>query len=208
MPIDILTLLTFCMTCLLIELTPGPNMAYLAIISSRSGKSAGYFATAGIALGLLIIGVAASMGLASLIHESSLIYQVLRWCGILFLLWLAWDAWRDADISNQEEPFEAKAKKYFLRGLMTNLLNPKAGLFYIAVLPRFTSDDTDITRQLIFLSLIYVAIASLIHLTIVSLTSQTNRLLHSQQARQNFSRILAVLLAIVAIWFAWITQPA
>jgi threonine/homoserine/homoserine lactone efflux protein len=206
MPIDISVLLTFCMTCLLIELTPGPNMAYLAIISSQSGKLAGYFATAGIALGLLIIGVAASMGLASLIHESSLIYQVLRWCGILFLLWLAWDAWRDADISTQGQPLEAKAKKYFLRGLITNLLNPKAGLFYIAVLPRFTSDRTDITHQMIFLSLIYVVIASLIHLTIVSLASQTNRLLHSQQARQNFSRILAVLLAIVAIWFAWITR--
>jgi threonine/homoserine/homoserine lactone efflux protein len=207
MPIDISVLLTFCMTCLLIELTPGPNMAYLAIISSQSGKLAGYFATAGIALGLLIIGVTASMGLASLIHESSLIYQVLRWCCILFLLWLAWDAWHDADIPTQG-PLEAKAKKYFLRGLITNLLNPKAGLFYIAVLPRFTSDNTDVAPQMIFLSLIYVAIASLIHLTIVSLASQTNRLLHSQQARQNFSRILAVLLSLVAIWFAWVTRPA
>ena len=205
MPIDITILLTFCVTCLLIELTPGPNMAYLAIISSQSGKYAGYSATAGIGLGLLVIGMAAAMGLTSLIHESPFIYQVLRWAGILFLGWLAWDAWRDASISTQEQALEKNGNTYFLRGLITNLLNPKAGLFYIAVLPRFTS-ETDITRQMIFLSMIYVAIASLIHLVIVSLASQTNRFLQSHQARQYFSRILAVLLATVAIWFAWETQ--
>jgi threonine/homoserine/homoserine lactone efflux protein len=205
MPIDISILLTFCMTCLLIELTPGPNMAYLAIISSQSGKPAGYFATAGIALGLLIIGCAASMGLASVIHESPLAYQVLRWCGIVYLLWLAWDAWCDAGIT-EEHKLEVSGKKYFVRGMITNLLNPKAGLFYIAVLPRFTSSETDIVWQMIFLSIVYVAIASVIHLTIVSIASQTTRFLHSPKQRQYFSRILAVLLAIVAIWFAWVTR--
>lgn len=205
MPLDLSIILTFCMTCLLIELTPGPNMAYLAIVSSQSGKPAGYFATAGIALGLLIIGCAASMGLASVIHESPRVYQALRWCGIVYLLWLAWDAWRDADIT-EEHSLEVSGKKYFLRGMVTNLLNPKAGLFYIAVLPRFISGETNIAKQMIFLSIIYVAIASLIHLTIVSIASQTARFLHSPKRRQYFSRVLSILLACVAVWFAWVTR--
>lgn len=206
MPLDLSIILTFCMTCLLIELTPGPNMAYLAIVSGKSGKPAGYFATAGIALGLLIIGCASSMGLASVIHESPLAYQALRWCGIVYLLWLAWDAWRDANISTEKHQLEINGKTYFLRGMITNLLNPKAGLFYIAVLPRFTSDEANIAEQMIFLSIIYVAIASLIHLTIVSIASQTTRFLHSPKQRQYFSRVLSILLACVAIWFAWVTR--
>jgi threonine/homoserine/homoserine lactone efflux protein len=205
MPLDFSIFLTFCLTCLLVELTPGPNMAYLAIISSQSGKLAGYFATAGIALGLLIIGCAASLGLAGVINESPVVYQVLRWGGIVYLLWLAWDAWRSADALTSEQRLEISSKKYFLRGLITNLLNPKAGLFYLAVLPRFTNSESNLIAQMILLSISYVTIASLIHLTIVSLASQTHRFLHSQQARQNFSRVLAVLLAGVAIWFAWVT---
>lgn len=204
MPIDASLMLSFCLTCLLIELTPGPNMAYLAILSSQSGKRAGYFATAGIALGLLITGFAVTIGIASIFQESSLAYQLLRWCGIMYLLWLAWDAWKNAK-NIEPKSRQANGAKYFSRGLITNLLNPKAALFYITVIPRFTQDNADVIGQMIFLCVIYVGIASLIHLTIVSLASQTNRFIDSQQARQNFSRILAVLLAIVAIWFALTT---
>src|ERR1700730_756944 len=86
----------FALTCLVIELTPGPNMAYLAVLSAGNGRRAGFAATLGIALGLLIVGVGAALGLAALISSSRLLYEALRWGGIAYLLWLAWDGWREA----------------------------------------------------------------------------------------------------------------
>ncbi|MCB1435468.1 MAG: LysE family transporter, partial [Alphaproteobacteria bacterium] len=77
MPIEIL--LAFFAASIAIELTPGPNMAYLAILSAQSGRIAGYAAVAGVALGLLIIGLLAAYGVAALIEANHLIYQALRW---------------------------------------------------------------------------------------------------------------------------------
>src|SRR5262245_32737332 len=88
------TLLAFAGTCLVVELTPGPNMAYLAVLSADKGRRAGFAAVAGIAVGLLIVGVGAALGLAALVASSRWLYEILRWCGAFYLLWLAWDAWR------------------------------------------------------------------------------------------------------------------
>jgi len=60
------TLVAFAVTCLVIELTPGPNMAYLAILSAEKGRRSGFAATVGIAIGLLAIGIAAALGLAGI----------------------------------------------------------------------------------------------------------------------------------------------
>ena len=75
---SLITFLSFLLTCLIIEATPGPNMAYLAVLSATHGRKAGFAATAGIALGLLLVGIAAAFGVASLISNSSLAYQILR----------------------------------------------------------------------------------------------------------------------------------
>jgi threonine/homoserine/homoserine lactone efflux protein len=85
------TLASFALMSFVIELTPGPNMAYIAVLSAGQGRRAGYAATLGIALGLLVIGLAAAFGLAALISSSRLFYEVLRWGGVAYLLWLAWD---------------------------------------------------------------------------------------------------------------------
>lgn len=113
-------------------------MAYLAVVSSSIGRQAGFAATLGIALGLLIVGLAAALGLAAVIANSRLLYEALRWAGVLYLFWLAWEAWRrEEDTSSRAST--APGSTYFVRGLITNLLNPKAGIFYLAVLPTFVN---------------------------------------------------------------------
>lgn len=78
---DLTTFISFMMTCLVIESTPGPNMAYLAVLSASNGRRAGFAATLGGALGLMLIGLAAALGVATLIANSPLMYQLLRWGG-------------------------------------------------------------------------------------------------------------------------------
>src|SRR5262249_44516100 len=123
------TVLPFVITCLVIELTPGPNMAYLAVLSTFTGRRAGFAATLGIALGLMIVGLASALGLAAVIANSRLLYEGLRWTGALYLFWLAWEGWRgEQETSPGNAAWPTEHSKYFLRGLVTNLLNPKAGV--------------------------------------------------------------------------------
>ncbi len=85
-------LLAFALTALVIEITPGPNMTYLAALSLSSGARAGFAAVAGIALGLMIYGIVAAFGLTAIIDETPFLYSLMRWGGVLYLLWLAWES--------------------------------------------------------------------------------------------------------------------
>ncbi len=159
------TLAGFALTSLIIELTPGPNMAYLAMIAATEGRRPGYAAVAGVALGLAVVGLIAAFGLATAITAQPVLYQTLRWGGVGYLLWLAWDGWRDADAALEHAARGSTLLRYFRRGLVTNLLNPKAAVFYIAVLPGFLPAEAAVA-QAVALSATYVAVATGVHLAI------------------------------------------
>ena len=201
------TLLSFITTCLIIESTPGPNMAYLAILSISEGRRSGYAATAGIALGLLIIGIVTSLGVATLIANSGLAYQTLRWAGVFYLLWLAWDGWRSETETSPGKIKEAPHNiEFFKRGVITNLLNPKAAIFYVSILPSFVTASSHIATQTIALTIIYVALASIVHCFIVALAGATRIFLENPARNRFVRRALSLVLAVVALWFAWATS--
>jgi threonine/homoserine/homoserine lactone efflux protein len=201
--ISLETLSVFVFTCVVIELTPGPNMAYLAVLSAGSGRRAGFAATLGIALGLLIVGLGAALGLAAVISNSRFLYEALRWGGVAYLLWLAWDGWHDAvETSPAVTDMAAMDQTVFTRGLMTNLLNPKAAVFYVAVLPTFVNAAQPVLGQTVVLSVIYVAIATSIHAAIVTLAGLARPFLEDPDRRRIVRRGLALALAAIAIWFA------
>ncbi len=200
------TLLGFVLTCFLIELTPGPNMAYLAILSIDSGRRAGFATLVGIALGLLIVGAASAFGLAALIAESPPLYATLRWGGVFYLLWLAWSGWnKDDEASPGCASDKCSDTQYFRRGLVINLLNPKAAVFYIAVLPGFIGVTHTIAQQAIVLTIVYVLIACAVHLAIVLMAVSARTLLENPYDRRRVRRVLAALLALVALWLGFTT---
>lgn len=195
------TLLAFATTCLVIEITPGPNMAYLAVLSAGNGRRAGFAATAGVAMGLLIVGLVAALGLAAAIASSRLLYEALRWAGVLYLLWLAWDGWHgEEENSPGQAAVESHDSKFFVRGLVTNLLNPKAALFYLAVLPTFVDDTRAVVVQTVALSVIYVAVATAVHSTIVLLAGAARPWLEDERRRMVVRRALSLVLVGIAIW--------
>ncbi len=201
------TLLAFAATCLVIELTPGPNMAYLAVLSASKGRRAGFAATIGVALGLLAVGVAAALGLTALIAGSRMLYETLRWGGAAYLLWLAWEAWRgEQETSPGKAEIESQDARYFARGLITNLLNPKAGLFYVAILPTFLDTSRSLPGQAITLSLVYVAVATAVHGTIVLLADAARPWLEDERRSTLVRRTLALVLAAIAVWLLATTR--
>ena len=131
-----LMLLEFLAASLLIELTPGPNMAWLALLGASRGRLAALAAVAGVALGLSVAGTAAALGVSALIGTTPWLFQGLRWAGSLYLLYLAWDSWRDLT-APADAQFEEPLLRYFSQGLLSNMLNPKAYLVFAAVLPQF-----------------------------------------------------------------------
>jgi threonine/homoserine/homoserine lactone efflux protein len=193
------TILPFLLASFIIELTPGPNMGYLAVLTLNRGRMAGLAAVAGVALGLLILGLVAGFGLGTVVGETRWLYELVRWAGVAFLLWLAWDAYRESRGPLERDDDSGRRWSYFTRGLVTNLLNPKAAVFYIAVLPNFVVADGAMSQELI-LSLAYVGVATIVHAGIVLLASVVQPLLTSDRLRARMGAIFAVLLVAIALW--------
>lgn len=204
MGLTLSTALAFALTSLLIELTPGPNMTYLALLAAQAGRRAGYAAVAGVALGLGLVGLGTALGLAALITASPLLYAAIRWAGIGYLLYLAWDAWRDSEPSNDVR-VETDAR-FFVRGLITNLLNPKAFVFYVAVLPTFLDPASSPAGQALTLSAIYVLVATAVHAAIVTLAGFLGPLLANRRIMSVTGKLFAIALAGVAFWVGWSTR--
>lgn len=120
-------------------LTPGPNMVYLVSRSISQGRRAGLISLAGTVVGFLTYMTAANLGLAAVFVLVPWLYVALKAVGAAYLLYLAWKTLRPGGTS----PFEAavlprdSAAKLFRMGLVTNLLNPKAAIMYVALIPQF-----------------------------------------------------------------------
>ena len=197
-------LLPFLITCLIIEATPGPNMGYLAVLSATYGRRAGFAAVAGVALGLLIVGLAAALGLAAVISASPFLYQMLRWGGVAYMVYLAWESWRPDAGFNTPHNIDEDAR-HFKRGLITNILNPKAAVFYIAILPEFIHGAQNIAAQTVMLTVIYVAVATIIHAAIVAVSGAAQNFLEHEKRREMARKIFAVMLLGIAVWIAFKT---
>src|SRR5882762_10025736 len=132
-------LLGFAMVSLGIVLTPGPNMIYLISRSITQGAAAGIVSLGGVALGFVFYMLCAAFGITALLFAVPYAYDALRFAGAAYLLWLAWQAVRPGGSS----PFQVKKmqadgpRKLFAMGFVTNLLNPKIALLYLALLPQF-----------------------------------------------------------------------
>lgn len=202
------SLLAFALAVLVIEVTPGPNMGYLAVLSLSRGWQVGAAAVAGVALGHAVYGIAAAFGVAALIDASHVLYETLRWAGVAYMLWLAWEAWSsEAETSPDvvHDGIRGHARIAFERGLLTNLLNPKAAVFFVTVMPTFVRPEGSVVAQTLILSAMFVAIATAVHFFIVLLASRLQHVTTSAARRRPVRRALAVLLAAIAVWIAYST---
>ncbi|MEP3891033.1 MAG: LysE family translocator [Hellea sp.] len=190
----------FLIAMIIIELTPGPNMGWLAALSAQYGKRVGIMAVAGVTLGLAIQIVAAAAGLSALISNFPVIYHSIRWAGVFFMLWLAWEAFSD---TGSPTSATGLSKKGFKRGLIANLLNPKALVFYVVVIGQFASPDLGpLWWQILLLGGLHLSIAIAVHILIVILGAKLGDVL--EQWRTSLSARLFFSLSLVAIatWIA------
>jgi len=155
-------LISFALLSLGMALTPGPNMVYLISRSICQGRKAGFISLAGVAAGFLFYLLCAAFGITAILFAVPFAYDLLRFGGAAYLLFLAWQALKPGG----QSPFQLRelplhsGRKLFLMGLLTNMLNPKIALLYLALLPQFIDPNgPSILAQSLQLGLIQVGIS-------------------------------------------------
>lgn len=161
--------LIFTAACVLMVLTPGPNMIYLISRSICQGRAAGVTSLVGVVAGFFVHMLAAAVGLTAVFLAVPMTYEALKWAGALYLLWMAWQAVRPGARS----PFEARelvpdsSSKLVAMGFLTSVLNPKVALFYLSILPQFISPaHGSMFIQSILLGLIQISVSFTVNLLI------------------------------------------
>ena len=161
--------LIFTAACVLMVLTPGPNMIYLISRSICQGRAAGVTSLVGVVAGFFVHMLAAAVGLTAVFLAVPMAYEALKWAGALYLLWMAWQAVRPGARS----PFEARelvpdsSSKLVAMGFLTSVLNPKVALFYLSILPQFISPaHGSMFIQSILLGLIQISVSFTVNLLI------------------------------------------
>jgi len=133
------TWIAFAAVCLGMALTPGPNMIYLVSRSICQGRWAGLVSLIGTAAGFIVYLLCAALGITALLMAAPIAYDILRFGGAIYLLWLAWQAIKPGGASPfqvRQLPKDSPAKLISM-GFLTNLLNPKAAMLYLSLLPQF-----------------------------------------------------------------------
>ena len=143
--IDPIVFLAFLPAGLALNLTPGADMMFCLAQGARGGRRYAWAASAGISSGSLVHVTVAGLGLGALIGEYPIAFDVIRWVGVAYLLWLAWRAFH-APVAIQDSR-ELMARRAFWDGFLVNLTNPKVILFILAFLPQFVDPTKPVLTQ-------------------------------------------------------------
>ncbi|WP_322923668.1 LysE family translocator [Paenibacillus campi] len=173
--LDMTTMIGFALVALGMVCAPGPNMIYLLSRSITQGRMAGVTSLLGVMLAFTVYIMATMFGLSALFHAVPLLYELIRWLGAGYLLWLAWKSIRQAHHSPLAPPSLSidSTRKLFVMGFMTNLLNPKAAVLYISLLPQFIDPARgSVLWQSMELGFIQLSISFVINLLIVLTASK------------------------------------
>lgn len=136
---DLTTLALFAAACLALAATPGPDMLLIVSRSVSQGRTAGFACLAGIEAGTYCHALAAALGLSQLFLVVPVAYDIVRWAGAAYLLYLAWKTLRSDGTPPAPTATAPRQPvgRIFRQGLITNLLNPKMALFVLALFPQF-----------------------------------------------------------------------
>jgi threonine/homoserine/homoserine lactone efflux protein len=134
--------LAFLLTSLIVIVSPGTGVLYTLAAALTRGARASVAAAFGCTLGIVPHIAAAMLGLAAVLHTSALAFAALKWLGVLYLLYMAWQALRERGALRVDGQVDARsARRVIVTGFLINILNPKLSIFFLAFLPQFIAAD-------------------------------------------------------------------
>ena len=191
----------FALAVLLVELTPGPNMAWLVTLTLSEGRRAGLGAITGIALGLAANAALSVLAASLILAQGPALTQADSVLAAAMMAWLAWEAWRTPGESSPAATPRDGGQRHALAGFVINLLNPKAALFFVTVMPQFVPGGRPGLSQGLALAAVSVTIATAIHLALVLSAGHARGMVMSGSRTRTVRRVLALAMLGVGVWF-------
>ena len=150
----------FFITSLVVVLIPGTGVIYTVSTGLFLGWRASIVAALGCTFGIIPHLTASILGLSAILHTSALAFQVVKYAGVAYLLYMAWSMWRETGALSLESSSTSKSMlQIAIRGFLINILNPKLSIFFLAFLPLFVSPETATPIiQMIFLGVLFMAL--------------------------------------------------
>jgi threonine/homoserine/homoserine lactone efflux protein len=154
----------FLVTSLIVVATPGTGVLYTLAAGLSRGMRASIVAAFGCTLGIIPHMAAAILGLAALLHASALAFQILKYLGVLYLLYMAWNTLREQGGLTLEMEADSKStRQVIVSAILINILNPKLSIFFLAFLPQFVSaNDPDTLSRMLGLSTVFMLLTFIV----------------------------------------------
>lgn len=157
------TIIVFIATVLPLICTPGPDMLLVASQALSGGVQAGVRSTAGVCLGYVVHSALVTLGVAALITTVPIAFEVLRWLGFAYLVYLASRLIASAMRARDRSVSAMPSKGQLRRGFMTAVLNPKGMMIYVAILPQFLEAGDSFGRHALILSAIFIGLCGIVY---------------------------------------------
>ncbi|MBM7554517.1 LysE family translocator [Thalassobacillus pellis] len=175
---EVTSVLAFLGVAVILTLMPGPDNLFVMVQSMSQDRKAGIATSFGLCTGLIVHITAATVGLSAVVYQSAFVFALVKYAGALYLLFLAWQSFRekaDVGIEGTQQPRQYKA--LYQKGIVMNLLNPKVSVFFLALLPQFvTPSGMAVSLQMLLLGMLFLGQA-LVIFTLISVFSEKVRVL-------------------------------
>lgn len=200
------TIITLGLTSILLSLAPGPDNIFVLTQSALYGRRCGLFITLGLCTGLLFHTTVVAFGVAAIIQSSTWAFSALKLSGAAYLSYLAWQAFNAPvkRVDDQTQKLTASAARFYQRGIIMNITNPKVSIFFLAFLPQFTTPEAGpVAAQITVFGLIFLLSALLIFSLIALLAALIGRwLTRSDRAQKYLNRIAGLVFVGLALKLA------
>lgn len=206
--IDPATLSIFVGAVMLLLLSPGPNMAFVISHGASYGWRGGVASGLGIGLADLILTALTAMGVTALVASWPPAFDLIRYAGVLYLLWLAFKALQKTSATS--DVAQVPLKILMIRAMLNSLLNPKALLFFMVFLPQFVdAQQGPIALQLVLLGVVLTLVSGVFHTLLGVFGSTVSRRISSMSTFAKWQSVgLAAVLLLLAARLALMTRPA
>ncbi|AMA73163.1 LysE family translocator [Aneurinibacillus thermoaerophilus] len=203
---EISHVLYFAAVSAMLTLAPGPDILFVITQSVSQGKKAGIATALGLCSGVTVHTLAAAFGISAILYQSTVAFQALKYAGACYLLYLAWQAFKekDAPLLPVEAITEYKLGALYRRGILMNVLNPKVSLFFLAFLPQFVTPGAgNNALQMIVLGFVFM-IQAIIIFSVVALLSGSvgQKILHNATISKYVNLAKAIIFSLIGIQLA------
>lgn len=180
----------YVVTAIVFSLAPGSGTVNSISNGLSYGTRKSLAAIAGLQIGLAIHIVLVGAGIGALVAQSALAFSVIKWVGVIYLIWLGIQKWRDTESVSAKAANESRSAGQLLRSaVLINLTNPKSIVFLVALFPQFIDPTGDQFQQLMILGVTTVAIDSVVMLGYTSLASQMGRYIRSDRVMGRINKV-------------------